>query len=391
MCPITVGSADVYTVSINYSFVLCPLAILACTGKLQRPPDIYLQFMSFYILIFAVATLYQFELTSALDRRATSFILFMSMFSFMFIKIDEGMFDAFKASVVVAASVFSLVSVYIFFANGGAALGYNAKEIVGSQRYGFIYVMAFWLLYLSAPKAMAAKITKGLLILIVITGLMLTFSRASIVALLVSVAIFLVRSLRGITVGRLMKATVIAFVGGAVTLYVLYSFFPIIFVFFNDRLFEFLLNQNKITSHLANSETSEGARLLVWGGIANYILTNPFTGAGYLGVWIIKDVTVLASAHNQYLDVLFRTGVGGFFIHLVLLYWTANFLWHRDKGLFWGFVGVLVYGLFHETFKESQGGFLLAFLLGAMSQSNATGRRLRYYGRLPNDFSPSSA
>ena len=33
-----------------------------------------------------------------------------------------------------------------------------------------------------------------------------------------------------------------------------------------------------------------------------------------------------------------------------------------------GGFGVLIYGLFHETFKLSQGAFVLAFLLGMMNQ-----------------------
>ena len=41
-----------------------------------------------------------------------------------------------------------------------------------------------------------------------------------------------------------------------------------------------------------------------------------------------------------------------------------SYLYKIDLGLFLGFIGVLVFGLFHETFKVSHGAFVLAFLIG---------------------------
>jgi hypothetical protein len=38
-------------------------------------------------------------------------------------------------------------------------------------------------------------------------------------------------------------------------------------------------------------------------------------------------------------------------------------------GLFWGYIGVIIYGFFHETFKESHGGFILAFLIGMLNKT----------------------
>ena len=45
------------------------------------------------------------------------------------------------------------------------------------------------------------------------------------------------------------------------------------------------------------------------------------------------------------------------------------YLYKNDMGLFLGYVGILVFGLFHETFKLSQGAFLFAFLVGMWAQS----------------------
>jgi O-antigen ligase len=87
------------------------------------------------------------------------------------------------------------------------------------------------------------------------------------------------------------------------------------------------------------------------------------TGSVYLGTWASKSVNA-GSAHSQYMDILFRTGFLGFFLYMYLICKTFLFLRKEDKGLFLGIFGVLVYGLFHETFKESHGAFVLAFVVG---------------------------
>lgn len=372
MYPVTVGDPNTYTLSVNYAFLLCPCAALLCTGKLRRPQEVFLFAMTFYVLVFAAATIYQFDLLSDFIRRLTSFILFIGIFSFMFVKIDDRMIRAFKVAVILASCYFSLKSVIVFFISGGSSLGYDAKDVVGTQRYGFIYLMAFWIVYLSTPKTLIAKVTKGSLIFIALIGLVLTFSRASIVALMGSFLIFTFWSLRGVSPGRLVKGAILTAIGATIAYFLLSVYFPIILEFFGDRLFGFFSHANTVEDHLANSETSEGARIQVWATILQYIFSNPLTGAGYLGVWIVRETAGLASAHNQYFDVLFRTGILGLIIYLILLFQTAKHLWTKDQSLFWGLIGTIVYGFFHETFKESQGAFVLAFLLGMMSQGHLT-------------------
>jgi O-antigen ligase len=156
-------------------------------------------------------------------------------------------------------------------------------------------------------------------------------------------------------------------------LWLLSIFFPLIFEFFDARLFTFLANRDAVEGNLADEETSEGTRIFIWISILEFVAFNPLTGSGYLGVWVLRLFDESSgSAHNQFLDVLFRVGIVGFAIYLALLYRTAALLARHHAALLWGFVGVLAYGMFHETFKESQGGFVLAFLLGMMSQPRAS-------------------
>ena len=71
----------------------------------------------------------------------------MSIFSFLFIKIDENMISAFKNAIIFVSFMFSIFTFYTFIKLGGSDLGYSAKGEVGSQRYGFVYVLALWLLF----------------------------------------------------------------------------------------------------------------------------------------------------------------------------------------------------------------------------------------------------
>jgi hypothetical protein len=53
---------------------------------------------------------------------------------------------------------------------------------------------------------------------------------------------------------------------------------------------------------------------------------------------------------------------------MYFLFRILIFLYKKDRGLFIGFIGILVNGLFHETFKLSQGAFILAFLFAMYDQ-----------------------
>lgn len=356
--------------SVNYSFVLFPILSALLTLKVQRPNDDLLLFMVFYALIFVITSVYQYQLIDEWPRRVVSFFLFMSVFVFMFATVDEQMVSAFKSALIVVSVYFSLSAVYEWYLFGGPSLSFEAKDIVGSQRYGFIYIMGFWLVYLSSPQRRFVWLLKQLALLIVLIGMVLTFSRATIVALLASYIIFVMWSLKNrsdLSVYRVMKTLTVSVLGTVMALYLINTFFPVTFEFFRVRLIERFLDPS-IMSDLADFETSEGTRIYLWENTVEFVLRNPLTGSGYLGVWafpVFSDIS--GSAHSHYLDVLFRVGILGFLIHMYLLYRTGRSLLIYP-GLYWGFIGVLIYGLFHETFKESHGGFVLAFLFAIMSQ-----------------------
>ncbi len=360
-------------VSANYFYVLFPALIAFTTGKLLLPSPSLRNVIILYVLIFVLAVMYQFSYMQFLDRRISSFIIFMSMFAYLFIRIDPQMVQSFKDAIVAVSIYMSLSVVSLYFSLGGADLGFAAKGEVGSQRYGFVYVLAIWLLFHYSPKNKLLSSLKYVGLMVLGAGLLLTFSRSGIAAILGSLGLYAIyNSSRWFIrpklprVKHIIIAVFFVFLLSMIILS-LYKYFQITFQFYAERLFSLQQASGADTYAFDDPTSSEGYRLMMFQTILEFIAYNPFTGSGYLGVWILFE-DLSGSAHNQYFDVLFRTGIFGFAAYVYLMYRLMRFLHLREPGLFWGMVGILIYGLVHETFKLSYGLFMLSFMLGMMGQ-----------------------
>ncbi len=149
--------------------------------------------------------------------------------------------------------------------------------------------------------------------------------------------------------------------------------FILIYIFFEPTLsrFIYIFFEHDIVAEINNNEASGGVRLLIWKNILDFVLINPFTGTGFLGVWGIQPV---GSSHNQYMDLLLRTGFIYFLIFMLVIVKLCFMLFKYERYMFFGFMAFLIYGMFHETFKESQGAFVLAFLFGWMADKIRTNK-----------------
>lgn len=357
-------------ISANYLYILLPVIIILARGKLLLPNKNLQLIIALYILIFCLATIYQYYYIEFIDRRLISFVIFMSMFSYMVIKIDLRMVRSFKFAIALISIIYSLGQIYTYISLDLARVGFAGKDIVGSQRYGFVYILAICLLLQYFPRNKLLFILKFSGLTILLAGLLLTFSRSSIVAIIGSAGLYLAyKILMWLKRPRIPRnkivfaASLYFFVFMAIILLLRWHF-PSTFDLYDETLFSLNRANGDKTFWLDNPEASEGYRIFLFKSIVEFVFFNPFTGSGYLGVWVHNPA---GSAHNQYTDVLFRTGVFGGCAYVFLLLKLLKFLHLREPGLFWGVIGILIYGLFHETFKESQGGFILAFLLGMMA------------------------
>jgi O-antigen ligase len=365
-------SMSVSGMGVNYVFVLLPVMVALLHGRVRNPGGMLLLAIVFYAFIFFAAALYQYEFAGDSTRRFASFAIFMAVFSLAFMTIDDDTIVAFKTALVVMSCVYSLISAYTLLSLtlSGATVDFEAKNLVGTQRIGFIYLLAFWLVYLDKQQREFWGIARFPILAVLTAGLMLTFSRASIVALLASAMVFAFDRHRG-WLKRLDVRSVVngvmTLVGVVILLALLYRVFPLAFRFFDTRLFSFFSSQDLVLAAITDDSTSEGTRVYIMIRILEFVVRNPVTGSGYLGPWVLRDS--FGSAHGQYLDVLFRTGPAGFFLYVCILISIMRYLKRGHEALFFGMSGVLVYGLFHETFKESQGAFVFAFLIGMTAQS----------------------
>lgn len=357
----------------NYSYVLLPLFYLLMGKKLLKPGPLLSPLIVLYTLIFVVAFIYQYEFYGEI-RRISSFMIFIGMFSYTFIKIDEDRIQCFKIAIVASGVIYAIYTANQFLTFGGVELGSSAKGVVGSQRIGFFYLLGIWLTFFYRSNDKSSSILKYLIIFILLVGLLLTFSRSSIISLAGSFGLYSLSSLFNMKEGLKMKINLIvllkkifmAIVVGGVLTFALYTFLPSAFDYFNQYLILYALDPEAVAQDFGDSESSGGYRVHLIATVIDYIVHNPLTGSGYLGVWVLGDD--LGSAHNQYLDVLFRTGILGFLAYIYLLYLLMRYLYVYYADFFWGVAGILIYGIFHETFKLPIGGFIFAFLLGMLAQ-----------------------
>ena len=114
---------------------------------------------------------------------------------------------------------------------------------------------------------------------------------------------------------------------------------------------------------MANPNSSEGYRVMLISHVIDYVTLHPLTGSAYQGLYLLFDeFNGIGSVHSQFFDVFLRVGVIGFCLWAFLLFRIFKFC-ETDPALLFGFVGILFYGLVHETFKLSNGSFIFGILL----------------------------
>jgi hypothetical protein len=360
--------------SINYSFMILPMIIIMFKNKIKKPSKLVVLNIYLMLTILLISIIFQTELIENSLRRLASFVVFMSFISYSFINIDRKMILSFKLSVIYISVIFSIISIikYVFHITSGP-MHFEIKNLIGTQRIGFIYLIAMWILILNLKSVKFDNyiFSKKICILylsIILIGLLLTFSRSSIVALIIpAILYYLPFFYKGNFIKtKMLKLFIIYLFATSFLLLLIYTFFPLTIEYFIVSLFIPLFDSSLYES-IYISGSSEGVRLVRINEMLNYVINNPITGSGFLGIWSISKIGS-GSAHNQYIDTLLRVGVLAFPLYVYLLIKLIIFLKKYFPSLFWGMFSVIIYGMFHETFKESQGAFFLSFMIGIYCQ-----------------------
>ena len=349
--------------SINYIFFLTPIIFLLLGHNLILPTSEYFIFITFFSLIFIFSIFLHSEYLVYFDRKIISYLIFVLSLNLCFIKFNIKDVHYFKVAIILASLTNIIYSLTLFIFLGESANSYESKDLIGSNRYGFIYIIAFWIVFFDKKIFMFSYLKESIIFLLVI-GICFTFSRATIVSFTFSFFVYSLLYLGSFQISLKKKFKFLLFflVLSFCSLVAISAFAPVLLTFYADRIIDYVMSGGLATS-LSQSDHSDGIRLIIWSNILNYIADNPLLGSGFLGFWVLNLKDFGFSAHNQYLDVLFRTGILGFIVYSFLIYRIYKFSKSFDKSLYYGLIGILLYGLFHETFKESQGAFIFSFLI----------------------------
>ena len=295
-------------------------------------------------------------------RRIGSFFTMLFPFAIAFINPDKQDLYAFKLAVLISCFIYSLINIYdlidwVFFMGADYA---DLKGKVGSQRYGFILLLGFYIVLLDRnifyKKNNWIIMLKYLTLFVVFSGMILTYSKTTIVSLVFTSFILLLSYFKFNFKESSKK--IIAF---AIILLILS--FSVLLVYKNEFI-------HALSFDYRNFESSLGERVNLINLAFIYLSENPFFGSSYRGIYLLFDHLNGGSAHNQYLDIILRTGIVGLSIFLYLFFKILYKLASLDKGLFFGFIAILVVGFMHETFKLSWGSFVFGFLIAVVYSKN---------------------
>ena len=366
-------------VSANYVYVLIPAVfwVLGIKRRLVKRNQVVI-IVTFYTFIYIVGVPGDlFEVTNNPPvRRLASFTVFLFPLLFSFVEFKPCDIEIFKKSVIIASVYYSFIRISILLERISIDSLLDLKVHVGSQRYGFILCLGFFICLLSDKLIVNKWILLQRIIFcsFIFIGELLTFSRSTIVShlggfLFIVVLVLFVKKERFRLVYSIVPLVLGAFVFAAFQIYLDLD----ILKYYHITLIEPNLDFTMISSLVGgDARTSEGFRYHIFACILEYLATHPLLGSCYKGIYlVIEEYKTFGSTHNQYTDIFLRTGFLGGALWLFLIYRVFRFC-RRDRGLQVGLVAILVYGLFHETFKQSQGSFVFAMLLSFSYMSSSS-------------------
>lgn len=349
-------------VSASYFFLLL-FVIPVRKITLRVSASMYVCFF-FFIFIAGFPTLL-FEDSYYLFRTTTSFLAFISPLSLLFIRFKKSDLTLFIYAVILSSLYYSINSIEGFVLNQSVNI-HNLKDLIGSQRYGFVLCLGFFLAFYEKKMGPFLKVT---VLFILLFGMLLTFSRSTIISFSLAFILLVIASIpKSVSVQKFKPSTLVRLLTmcmiSIIVIFVFRSQLQRLWGFFDTRLILAFLDGSIYKEILSlNKGSSGGYRLYVLKQIFDFLLYHPLTGSNFSGLYLLfPEYGGSASTHNQYADVLLRTGLLGFGLWSYLIIKVLKFFC-QEKGVLFGLIAILIYGLFHETFKLGYGGFIFGFLL----------------------------
>ncbi len=352
-------------VSINFSFLLllffCPIY------RLDVVPAYVLGIVAAVIFSYGLNLFLYVSETPYLGRQFFSFGAFLSFLFILFLRIPIKI-ETIYLMLIIVSTVYSIIVLYHIFSKANLNLGdfryikSGLREYVTHwpQRFPCVMMAAF---FFSLLKSKTNKLFLIPLTLISIC-LFFTFTRAIYVSLIFGFIYLFFFSMIKFKL-RIKKRSIFifTFVTG-VTLYILFfiSKFQLeafeILVAVVTEAFSSILSFFDGNVQANRSGGSDSQRMYHWKKALEIWSNRPLFGTGFAGIYQFSS---MGSIHNQYLDILFQTGIVGLSLYLCLWFIAFKFSFYRPE-IFSGLLAIFFYGAFHESTKLSYVGFLLMLI-----------------------------
>ena len=226
--------------SANYLFVFTPVAYILMGNKLMKlPKDLHL-YLLICSIIFVISITYQISFFEHGIRRIASFMIFISILSLPTINFSEKMINSFYFSVIVISFTISAISI-VGAIRFGVLNPSELKGVVGTQRIGFVYIFGFWILISLINLGRISflwRIFLFTLVIVILFGIVLTFSRAAYLSFVSSVLFYYYLKIKKLklSINNIMKL-LISILLVLLSFILLGSIYPDLYEFIDNRFF----------------------------------------------------------------------------------------------------------------------------------------------------------
>jgi O-antigen ligase len=356
IAPITISISGDGTSS-NYLFL-----ILLFLGKYK-----YNSVALIYVLFLTLSLTIGIILYSKFDyyfilRQFVSYFVMVSGVFLLFININN-YYKELKLAILISSIFYSLTAIYLIISNGFLTsdiyfirAGLQQYLTDWPQRYVIVLMFALFI----SIEGWSRSFFWPIVTVVLSICIFFTFTRASWIGIIFGfISLFFTKKKSEIKPTKSSRFTLfVSFIILLITIIFISrnEFAQIGFQTFYDNI-EIITNTNPKDF---DSESSEGERFVLWETVLNVVKSNFISGTGFAGIHLFTKEN--GSTHNQYVDILLRTGVVGLIFYFYFCLRTLFFYKKFDPYIFSGLVSIFVMGFFHETTKLSYGGFIFFML-----------------------------
>ena len=270
---------------------------------------------------------------------------------------------------------------------------YLARELIG-QRVPLIIVFLAWALSaIFLVDKSDGNIVKIVTFFSSSVLVALSLTRAAYIQWIFSLLIYLFIFKKDIVKINFFLALMVILIMPSIWMAYSIDFYELI-----SERFNMLLNPVK----LASGEESANIRILIWKSIINELSSDPFHllfGYGQLGssYMDISNSTLSGnyvggtSAHSQYFDTLVRSGVVGMLFEILIFIYaikrSIDLKEISSMPYFFGahasaLIGILFFGIFHETIRWQMFGFYFWFYAGLIAYGGRFKKKIPAYNKI---------